>query len=80
MDTKKVAIKLQRQESARKGRETYKNKLKESILNDGNRVVHILVMQVMMLLKLSPAPSLLLPVLSLDVPMSISMKLVQLLC
>ena len=40
------------------------------------RVVHILVMQAMMLLKLLPAP----PPLLLDVLMSISMDLVQFLC
>ena len=64
---KQVTKYLKRQEAARKGREKYINKLKESILNDVTKSCGgELVMQTMILP--TPPPALLspLPLLSLD--------------
>ena len=61
--SEKVTKDPKRVEAARKGREKYMNKLKESILNDAKKVAEILLIQAMKLPALLPMQVMKLPAL-----------------
>ena len=79
--SQKVTKDPKRVEKARKVRENYMNKLKESILNDAKKgsIAEILAMQAMKLPALPPLPPALTTLPSQDPVILVSMVLVQLL-
>ena len=80
--SEKITKDPRRVEAARKSREKYMNKLKESILNDAKKVAEILPMQAMKLPALATLPPPLPPVLATppqDQMILMSMALVYLL-
>ena len=66
--SEKVTKDPKRVEAARRGREKYMNKLKESILNDGKKVVEIVPIQAMKLLALLTMQAMKLPALPTPPP------------